>query len=303
MLNKALHLSKAAVLKTSFLGNRSARIVSAKPLNAEAPSNAAQSAAGRVRRVFAVGGRSTIDFLTPPLCPISQEPVARPGDLSFSGWSQLTFIDAPICSSCGVPFEIAPSPSGDMICGACIAKPPDHDGARAAVAYTDASRRLIVGFKSSDRTEYAPMFAHWIARAAKTFIEDKGEIIIAPTPLHWRRLFARRYNQSALIARRLVEHPVYATAQFIPDLLKRRRATPPQKDLSVDARWRNVAGTFAVTGKYADRLKGARVLLVDDVVTSGATASACARALKRAGAAAVYVVSVARVVKSGAIAL
>ena len=224
----------------------------------------------------------------PPLCPVSGEEVAAPGLLSPAGWAAMHFIDAPHCAVCGIPF--AAFYGEGAICPSCIARPPDYDRARAALVYDDASHGLIVGFKHADRTELAPTFAGWMARAGAALLRPGA--LLVPVPLHPMRLAARRYNQSALLAGEIARRTGLRVSL---DSLARRRATPPQKKLSAQARRRNVAGAFAVRGD----VKNARLVLVDDVLTTGATLSAAAKALKKAGAARVDALVLARVVKGG----
>ncbi|MEO1243682.1 MAG: ComF family protein [Pseudomonadota bacterium] len=236
--------------------------------------------------------RRSLDTVMPPICPVSGESVAAPGQLSPRAWAALHFIEAPYCARCGIPFA---ADYGDSIeCPSCIAEPPAFDQARAATVYDDASHKLIVGFKHSDRTELAPIFGQWLLRAGANIISPDS--ILAPAPLHQRRLLARRYNQSAILAKWVAN---YSGARFAPDLLTRIRATPPQKNLSADARKRNVAGAFAISKNGAALITNAHIVLIDDVLTTGATLSACARALKKAGAARVDALLLARVVKGG----
>ncbi|MEM8770773.1 MAG: ComF family protein [Pseudomonadota bacterium] len=235
-------------------------------------------------------GVAAINALTPPRCALSGEPVAFHRGLSGPCWAQLQFIDAPYCARCGVAFSID---YGDgMLCPACIAQPPDFDRARAAIVYNDAGHRLVVGFKHTDRTENADMFGAWMARAGRDLLTPST--ILAPAPLHRTRLWTRRYNQSALLAQSIAKQ---TGALFQPDLIRRVRATPPQKELTAKARVRNVAGAFRVPEQNKAKLRGAHIVLVDDVLTTGATLSACARALKRAGADVVDALVLARVVK------
>ncbi len=159
--------------------------------------------------------------------------------------------------------------------------------------YDEASRGLVLGFKHADRTDGAPAYGAWLARAGAELIAEAD--LIAPVPLHWMRLFARRYNQAALLARALARR---AGRPVAADLLLRRRHTPSQGRLSPAQRRRNVAGAFAVKPSRRPLLEGRRVLLVDDVLTTGATASACARTLRRDGARAVDVLVLARVVRA-----
>ena len=244
--------------------------------------------------------RLALDAVLPPQCLSCAELVSEPGSLCAACWARLRFIAAPLCGICGWPFDSDPttgeaagetSPAG-LICGACLREPPAFDRARAVLAYDDASRGLILGFKHADRTHGAPAFARWLARAGGDLLITAD--VIAPVPLHWSRLLARRYNQAALLALGLAK---LSAKQAVPDLLIRRRATPSQGRLSRAERLRNVAGAFAVRPSRLAAARGRRVLLVDDVLTTGATVSACAKALRRAGAASVDVVTLARVIR------
>lgn len=233
-----------------------------------------------------------LDAIAPPMCPISNEPVGAPGRLAASAWAKLQFIDDPVCVHCGAPFS---HDVGDgALCARCIAEPPDFDSARAAVVYDDASHGLIVSYKHADRTELTPLLAQWLLRAGRGLLSD--DAIVVPAPLHRGRLFSRRYNQAAMLSSALAARSG-ASAELM--MLARTRATPPQKNLSPEARRRNVAGAIEIRPEKADRAKGAHIVLVDDVLTTGATLSACARALKKAGARRVDAVVLARVVRGG----
>ncbi len=248
--------------------------------------------AAATRDAFKGAGRRAIDFLMPPACPVTGERVSDPAGLSAAGWGAIQFIDEPRCDRCGVPF--AADYGLGVLCPSCIAAPPAFDCARAAIVYDDASHKLVVGYKHSDRTENAARFGAWMARAGSDILSATS--LITPVPLHPWRLLARRYNQSSLLAAAIAAE---TGARFMPDLLARTRATPPQKDLSVDARARNVAGAFAVRRSRARDVGGAHIVLVDDVLTTGATLSAAAKTLRRAGAARVDALVLARVVKGG----
>ncbi|HYB10194.1 MAG TPA: ComF family protein [Alphaproteobacteria bacterium] len=150
----------------------------------------------------------------------------------------------------------------------------------------------MLGFKHGDRLHGAPAYGRWMARAGAMLLADAS--VIAPVPLHWTRLFRRRYNQSALLARVLAE---ISGVPFAPDLLVRHRRTPPQGRLSAVERRRNMRGAFALNKRFAMRIGGRRVLLVDDVFTTGATVNACAGVLLEAGAEDVDVLTLARVVR------
>lgn len=206
--------------------------------------------------------------------------------LSAEGWSRITFIEEPCCDGCGAPYDFD---TGDL-CTACQARPRAFSRARAACLYDEASRDLILQFKHADRTDLAGLFAAWISRSADGLIRECDAV--APVPLHRTRLFRRRYNQAAEIARVLAAR---RGLTYLPDVLVRKRATGTQGGKSGGARRRNVAGAFAVRPSAASRVSQRRVLLIDDVLTTGATAEGCARALLGAGAQCVALAVIARV--------
>ncbi|HLI11040.1 MAG TPA: ComF family protein [Alphaproteobacteria bacterium] len=220
--------------------------------------------------------------------------VDRPGLLCAPCWSEIAFLGPPLCACCGLPFEVAPGEPA--LCGACLARHPPFARARAVFAYDDRSRRLILAFKHGDRLHGVPAFGRWMARAGASLLSDAS--LIAPVPLHWTRLFRRRYNQAALLALALGRE---SGVPVLPDLLLRRRRTPSQGKLSATERRRNMRGAFALNARYGEQMKGRRVLLVDDVFTTGATVGACSRVLLRAGASAVDVLTLARVVRPAAL--
>ncbi len=172
-----------------------------------------------------------------------------------------------------------------------IANPPAYDRARAAVRYDDIARNLVVGLKYGDRLDLAPMMGRWMARAGRELMHDADALL--PVPLHWRRLWARRFNQSAALARAISD---ICGVPMLDGALSRIRATPQQVGLSKAARADNVQGAFRVPADQKINVAGRRLVLIDDVLTSGATVDTCVRALLRAGAAHVDVVVFARVV-------
>lgn len=237
-------------------------------------------------------GTLLLDALLPARCLACPEPVGAPGALCPACWSALAFIAPPYCAGCGTPFEFEDRSAQGILCGACIAHPPVYARARAALRYDDGSRSLILRFKHGDRTHSAPAFGRWLARAGEDLLSDAD--LIVPVPLHWTRLFARRYNQSALLAHALGRE---SGRPVLIDGMERRRRTPSQGRLGRAGRERNVRGAFAVPSGRRARIEGRRVLLVDDVLTTGATMEACARALLSAGAESVDALTLARVVR------
>lgn len=234
--------------------------------------------------------RQALDAVLPQRCLACGETVDEVGALCAVCWGKLTFLGAPLCACCGYPFEYGVPET--TLCGACTRAHPAFDRARSVFVYDDASRPLILGYKHADHTHATPAFGRWLARAGRELLV--GADLVAPVPLHRWRLFVRRYNQSALMAQAVGRE---AGSPVAVDLLVRRRNTPSQGRMSPLARSRNVRGAFVVRPAWSGRLAGRRVLLVDDVLTTGATVEECARVLRRAGAAAVDVLTLARVVR------
>ncbi|NQV58291.1 MAG: ComF family protein [Alphaproteobacteria bacterium] len=229
-----------------------------------------------------------LDALLPPQCLCCGAMVDRQGNLCAPCWSGMRFLEAPCCHACGFPF---PYDEGeDALCAACSRQRPDYDRARAVLAYDDHSRSLLLRLKHGDRLDGVPAFGQWLARAGAPFWADAD--LLLPVPLHRWRLLRRRYNQAALLSLALSRH---CGVPSHPDLLQRRRATVSQGGQSRTGRARNVRGAFTVSDTDKVRLRGAHVVLIDDVFTTGATVSACARILKRSGAARVDVLTLARV--------
>lgn len=227
----------------------------------------------------------TLDMLFPPQT-LNGGPRPLAGGFSADAWSRIRFLDGPVCDGCGAPFDFDPGAR----CAACLAKPRAFDAARAACLYDETSRNPILQLKHADRLDLAPLFARWLSRTARELIEEADAI--APVPLHPLRLLRRRYNQAAEIARPLA---AMTGTPYLPDALVRRRATATQGGKSGSGRKRNVAGAFEVPPARRAQVEGLRILLIDDVLTTGATAEGCARALKAAGAARVDLAVVARV--------
>jgi len=236
-----------------------------------------------------------LDLLLPPRCPACGEATGEDRALCPRCWGRLTFLVPPWCRICGLPFELDAGTVGSgAICGGCAARRPSFERLRSALAYDEASRGMILALKHGDRTDTAPALARLLERLVR--MEALEADLIVPVPLHRWRLWRRRFNQSALVAGALGRTLGLPVAT---DALIRWRATPSQKGLGAAARRRNVGGAFAVSPRHGERLQGARVLLVDDVVTTGATLAACANALRRAGARSTTALALARVTDLG----
>jgi ComF family protein len=235
-------------------------------------------------------GRAVIDGILPPRCLACGTTVGEPDALCGACWAAMTFFAPPWCAICGLPFAF---PMGEgAICGVCAARPPSWDRARSVMRYDRHSRRLVLMMKHGDQTHLAGAFGRWMQRAGGEALA--GADILVPVPLHWTRLLGRRFNQAALLA-----HAIRAAGgpPVGADWLVRRRRTPSQGRMGPAARVRNVHGAFAL--RPGRSVAGKRVVLIDDVLTTGATAEECARVLRRAGAASVGVLVLARALRAG----
>jgi ComF family protein len=243
---------------------------------------------GRLAAVArAVLGR-VVDVALPQLCPACREPVEGAG-LCPTCWSRLSFISRPYCERLGIPFPYDSGPG--LLSLEAIADPPAYGRARAAVRYDEVARTLVHALKYGDRIDLGPMMARWMAQAGGDLLAEADALV--PVPLHWRRQWARRFNQSALLAELI---GAASGRPIVHGALRRARATPQQVGLGKSERAENVQGAFRVGDAGKAAIAGRRLVLIDDVLTSGATAGACARALTRAGAASVDVLVFARVV-------
>ncbi|MCB5424453.1 ComF family protein [Altererythrobacter sp. CC-YST694] len=239
-------------------------------------------------RQFSTSLAPLVDFIFPPRCPLCGEGLAAQTGLCASCWSELAIPGQPACASCSRPFGEGSVADG-AICAPCLAAPPRHDGIAAGTLYNDASRRLVLAFKHGRRIALAPMLARLIAARLPEMDE---EWLIVPVPLHRMRLWQRGFNQAALLGRELAKA---RGGRLEVDILRRRKRTPKLGGLGRQARARVLQGAISVNPAWRARLKGAQVLLVDDVLTSGATSEACVTALKRAGAERVVIACFARV--------
>lgn len=258
-------------------------------MNEAGSTSQASSVLARAGHGLRAALRFTLDVALPPLCPSCREPLGDGVGLCAACWAKLSLIEPPYCARLGIPFVYDPGPG--LLSMEAIANPPAYQRARAAVRYDDVAKGLVHGFKYGDRLDLAPMMGRWMARAGRELLTDADGLI--PVPLHWRRLWARRFNQSAALAGAISG---VSGVPVLPDALQRVRATRQQVGLSQAQRTENVQGAFRVRPPGKAAVAGRRLILIDDVLTSGATVDTCARALLRAGASQVDVLVFARVV-------
>jgi ComF family protein len=242
-----------------------------------------------IARVAAGGGRALVHTVLPPTCLACRKPAGITGGLCAKCWQDAGFIERPYCERLGTPFAF--DSGSPLISPGAFADPPVYDRARAAMRFGDVARDLVHLLKYGDRLDLVKPFGNWMTRAGAELLAEADALI--PVPLHWTRLFQRRFNQSAELARAIARR---SKVRVIDEALVRVRATPPQVGLARDERAKNVHGAFAVAAAAKPKLRKLRIVLVDDVLTTGATANACARVLRRAGAARIDVLTLARVV-------
>lgn len=234
--------------------------------------------------VWRRGAGLLLDVLLPPQCLTCDAPVGAPGQFCAACFRRTAFVTDPCCACCGRPFGARGQGGVSGLCSECRVHPPAWTAARAALRYDDQARRILLPFKHGDRIEIARALAPHMARAGAALLSAADWLV--PVPLHRGRLLSRRYNQSALLAQALGR---IAGRRTVLDGLRRTRATASLGRKSGQERSTEVAGAFVVRPSRQTQLADARVLLIDDVMTSGATANACARALLAAGVARVDV--------------
>ncbi|MEJ5975904.1 ComF family protein [Novosphingobium sp. PS1R-30] len=228
-----------------------------------------------------------IDLVFPPRCPLCGEGIGAQTGLCAACWGELVIPGEPACSLCQRP--LGEAVAAGAVCAPCLAQPPRHDGVAAGTLYNAASRRLVLAFKHGQRIALAPMMARLMTAKLATVEPDW---LVVPVPLHRWRLWRRGFNQAALLAGEIAKA---RGARLAVDMLERRKATPTLGGLGAKARGRALAGAIAVNPKRRAALTGRKIVLVDDVLTSGATSEACVSALKRAGAERVVIACFARV--------
>jgi ComF family protein len=260
----------------------------AEPSLSRSISSHLHSALSACRGAWSHAAKLALDVAPPTLCVSCRDPVDGEG-VCANCWAKLSFIAPPFCPRLGIPFVYDPGP--DMLSMEAIANPPAYTRARAAVRYDDVARTLVHALKYQDRTDLAPAMGRWMARAGQELLDNAD--VLVPVPLHWRRGWSRRYNQSGALAR-IIERE--SGVKVAAEALRRIRPTEQQIGLSRPQRASNVQGAFKVAPERQHFISDRRVVLIDDVLTSGATVDACARALLRAKAAAVDVLVFARVV-------
>ncbi len=242
-----------------------------------------------IAQFFAAGGRAITQTVLPPTCLACRKPAGASGGLCSQCWQGAGFIERPYCERLGTPF--AYDSGGPLISPVAFADPPAFDRARAAMRFSEVARDLVHLLKYGDRLDLVKPFSAWMSRAGDELLREADALI--PVPLHWTRLFQRRFNQSAELARAISRQ---RRLPVIDDAIARVRATPPQIGLARDERAKNVHGAFSIEKSARAKVKGRRIVLVDDVLTTGATANACARVLRRAGVLRIDVLTLARVV-------
>ena len=231
--------------------------------------------------------KPVVDLVYPPRCPLCGAATGEQGGLCQPCWGELAIPGDPSCTSCQRP--LGHGAQDGMTCAVCLAHPPRHDGIAAATLYNDASRKLVLAFKHGKRIALSRLMARLMLRRLGALPEDT---LLVPVPLHRVRLWQRGFNQSALLAREIER---MSGASLALDALRRTRPTPSLGGLSRKQRAKALQGAIIVAPNWAARLKDRDVVLVDDVLTSGATTEACVRALKKAGARRVTIACFARV--------
>lgn len=238
-------------------------------------------------------GRLAMEFIYPPQCPSCRSEIEAATGICPDCWRDIAFLSGDLCQFCSAPLEGDLGPGG--VCDACVHHPPAWDRGAAAVLYEGVGRKLVLALKHGDRLDISPLAASWMSRTGGDLIASAD--LIVPAPMHWLRLARRRFNQAGELARSVAANAGRPHA-FAPDLLMRGRATATQDGKTRAERMENVSGVFSVAPKWRGSVPGGKILLIDDVMTTGATLSECAEVCRAAGAAEVNVLVMARVARA-----
>lgn len=236
--------------------------------------------------------RRALNTLLPNRCLRCEVILSSEPGLCSECWANIQFITAPYCNQCGLPLEI--DLGKGAICGACAQAQNHFSHIQSVFVYDDRSKDLVLKFKHGDAHHGAPVYAQWMVQAQNDLLDSDS--LLVPVPLHWTRLFRRCYNQSQILAKEI--SALRPNLHFIPDMLQRTRATASQGQLSKDQRYRNISGSINVHPRKKTLIKGKRIVLIDDVMTSGATMNVCAKALLKAGATEVSGLTLGRVTRT-----
>ncbi len=230
-----------------------------------------------------------IDLILPPVCFLCRDVVFKENSVCEKCWPQISFITVPFCEGCSYPFSFGEQ--GDHLkCGSCLESPMTFTRTRAVFKYDHFSKNLILPFKHNKAIHFAPLLAQWMERAGKDILQDAD--LLVPVPLHWSRLLKRGFNQAVVLSRHLTKVSHIPTNVHV---LKRMKRTASQGHLTVAEREENVRNSFQVKADGKRVIQGKTVILIDDVLTTGATVNACAKSLLKNGAKEVRVLVAARV--------
>jgi ComF family protein len=250
-----------------------------------------QRSVSRLPQLLRASWSSFVDTITPPQCLSCHTPINAGAGLCVVCWQKLNHLDEPVCDALGTPFEF--DHGEGALSAAAIAEPPSWDKARAAVVFDEASKPLVHQLKYHDHQEAGLVMAKMMAQAGRHLIKDCN--VILPVPLHWMRLWRRRFNQAAFLGQHISKS---SGKPCVVDVLNRETATRQQVGLTAAERRKNVRRAFAIAPEKRAAVDGKRVLLIDDIRTTGATVSACTEVLRDAGATQVYVLTFALVLQA-----
>ena len=232
-----------------------------------------------------------LNLLYPPVCISCHDTVDTPNSLCSTCWTSISWLSQPACEICYFPFEYATPNS--TICASCIANPPLYDKARSVFLYDEHSRKLITSFKYGDKTHTAKTYAQWMTKTGMELLNESD--FICPVPMHWKRLFLRKYNQAALLTRHISKQHLTPALYF---LLQKKQHNVPQASLTKKQRLHNTKGVFTFNPRYTHLVNGKTIALIDDVTTTNATVNECAKLLKKNGVARVNVLTLGKTLEN-----